>query len=116
MIALPSYIDPEAWQAMLDMRKAKKVPTTAYAEKLLLVQLQRFKDAGHDPCAVMEQSIVKGWTDFWAPTEKDLKPVKRAESTDDYLARTAAESALDRARVSRPPASLGALVDKMRAK
>ena len=116
MIPLPGYVDPECWQAMLDMRKANRWATTAYAEKLLLRELQKLKDAGHDPQAVIDECIRKSWRDLYAPAEKDLRPVKHAESTCDYVARRATETALDRARVSAPPAILAALADKMRAK
>jgi len=116
MIPLPGYVDPECWQAMLDMRKAKKVPTTGYAEKLLLCELQKLKDAGHDPQSVIEQSIRRGYTDFWPVMPKDLCPVVKTETTVAYVARVATESALDKARVSRPPPVVAALADKMRAK
>lgn len=66
LIALPSYIDPEAWQAFLEVRAKLRAPNTDYAQKLLLYQMQRLKDAGNDPDEVLRASIVGGWKDLYA--------------------------------------------------
>lgn len=68
MIPLPAYIDPEAWQAFLEVRQKLKAPNTDYAQKLLLVKLLKLKSDGHDPSEVLAASIVGGW--------KGLFPIK----------------------------------------
>lgn len=70
MIALPQYIDKEAWAAFLEVRAKLKAPNTDYAQKLLVYELQRLKDAGHDPTECINQSIVKGYKDLYAPKDK----------------------------------------------
>jgi hypothetical protein len=88
VIALPPYIDREAWDALIEIRAAKKVPTTNYAAKLLLYEVQRIKDAGHDPNAAIKQSILKGYTDVYEPKEKPIQASasSEAERTSAYLA------------------------------
>ncbi len=87
MIALPGYVDKEAWDALIEVRKAKKVPTTVYAAKLLLYELQRIKDAGHCPNAALRQSILKGYTDVYAPKEKQIEraAASAVDETRAYL-------------------------------
>ena len=98
MIALPAYIDREAWDALIEARKAKRVPTTDYAAKLLLYEVQRIKDAGHDPNAAIKQSILKGYTDVYAPKEKEIER-KVANTADDRIECERAAAAKEKARV-----------------
>lgn len=84
---IPEYIDEEAWFALLETRRAKKVPNTDYAQKLLLYELLRIKQAGHDPNAAMKQSIIKGYTDVYPPKDKEIavNRASEAEKTATYL-------------------------------
>ena len=95
MIALPNYIDREAWTGFEDMRRAIKKPLTPRAAKLILYELQRIKDAGHDANAALDQSTNHCWADVYPPKDKPIEPAKSAESdrTAKYLddARRAAE-------------------------
>jgi hypothetical protein len=95
MIALPPYIDKEVWDALIEVRKAKRVPTTDYAAKLLLYEVQRIKDAGHDPNAAIKQSILKGYTDVYEPKEKPIQAAatSEADKTARYLAEQRARDA-----------------------
>lgn len=99
MIALPGYVDKEAWAALLETRREKKVPNTDYAQKLLLYELQRIKDAGHDPNAAMKQSILKGYTDVYQPKEKEIEFNKASEV--DKTAAYLEEQRLHRANIRR---------------
>jgi hypothetical protein len=74
LIALPAYIDPEAWAGFVEMRRAmpKSRPFTLRAATLILKELQRIKDAGHCPNAALDQSTLNGWTDVYQPKEKAL--------------------------------------------
>ena len=75
MIPLPAYIDPEAWQGFIDMRKAmpKSRPFTMRAAVLILKELQKIKDAGHDPNAALDQSTMRGWSDVWPAKDKEIR-------------------------------------------
>ena len=57
-VQYPLYLDMEVWKEFLKMRKAIKKPLTPYGEKLALRRLDGLKDAGEDPTAVIEQSIM----------------------------------------------------------
>lgn len=101
MIPLPGYIDREAWAAWMEVRKHLKAPNTDYALKLLLYEVQRIKDAGHDPNAAIKQSVLKGWKDVYQPKDKPIEaaPVAREDAErkmredeqrrlNEYIART----------------------------
>ncbi len=102
MIALPAYIDAEAWSGFVDMRKTIKKPLTTRAAKLILYELQRLKDAGHDPNAALDQSTNHCWADVYMPKGKEISRAERAESTEDYLARIERERQAEAQRVSGP--------------
>ena len=108
MIPLPAYIDPEAWVGFVEMRRAmpKTKPFTDRAAKLILYELQRIKDAGHDPNAALDQSTLRGWADVWPAKAKEIERAngKAADVTRDYLE---AEKARP---VVAPPENIRALV------
>ena len=59
---LPEWLQPEVWTTFCDHRKSIKKPITPQAEKLLLGELLKLKNAGNSPIDVINQSIMKGWT------------------------------------------------------
>jgi hypothetical protein len=88
MIALPEWIDPEAWEGFCEMRKAmKKIPFTDRAQKMVLKSLYDLRAAGHDPNASLDQSTLMGWRDVFPPRAKEIPVVRsQAEETSRYLA------------------------------
>lgn len=90
MIPLPAYIDPAAWAGFVEMRRAmgKTKPFTTRAATLILYELQRIKDAGHDPNAALDQSTLRGWADVYPPKDKAIAraPASEADQTQAYLA------------------------------
>lgn len=85
MIPLPAYIDAEAWAAFLEVRARLRAPNTDYAQKLLLYQIQRLKDAGNDPGEVLRRSIIGGWKDLYALPKQEASgalPIYRPEPTN----------------------------------
>lgn len=54
---------------------------------LILKELQKLKDAGHDPNAALDQSTVHSWADVYVPKEKEIAraPTKAADQTQEYL-------------------------------
>lgn len=89
LIPLPKYIDPDAWAGYVEMRKAmpKSKPFTSRAATLILYELQRIKDAGHDPNAALDQSTLHGWADVYVPKDKTIEraPTTAAEDTRRML-------------------------------
>jgi hypothetical protein len=62
---LPDWIPAEAWKGYEDMRGRIKKPMTDRARGLVIKELGKLRDVGHDPAAVLDRSTVKGWTDVY---------------------------------------------------
>lgn len=81
----------EAWQAFLEMRRAKgrRAPFTAAAEKRIQFELRRLKADGHDPAEVLWQSVINGWSGVFPLKGRQIQtvtvPSKPANACDDYL-------------------------------
>ncbi len=107
MIALPEWIDPEAWEGFCEMRKAmKKIPFTDRAQKMVLKSLYELRAAGHDPNASLDQSTLMGWRDVFPPKAKEIPVIK---SQADETARYLAEQERHRRESKNSPARIAAL-------
>jgi hypothetical protein len=62
---LPDGIPADAWKGYEDMRTRIKKPMTDRARGLVIKELLKLRDEGHDPAAVLDRSTVKGWTDVY---------------------------------------------------
>lgn len=58
---MPSWIDPDVWENFIAHRIAIKAKMSTSAQKLVLAKLEKLRDAGFDPSAVLNQSIENGW-------------------------------------------------------
>lgn len=74
--APPEWIPEEPWKAWLEVRRRIKAPNTDYALKLAVGDLERLRDAGDDPKAVLEKAIARGWKAFY--------PLSNAAAAPDY--------------------------------
>ena len=110
MIPAPAWIDPESWEAFHDMRKRIKAPLTAYAEKLIVVELVKLKSQGHDPQACLDQSIRNSWRDVFPPRDKGLS-ASGVAAADAELRRMDEQAA----RSVAPPPKLAEVRQKLRA-
>lgn len=65
-VPLPAWLPPEVWSEW-DAFRRKLTPDawTERAAELLLIELGRLKADGHDPSAVVRQSIAYGWRGFF---------------------------------------------------
>lgn len=59
--ALADWIPPDAWNAYVEMRKSSRKPLTEPGKRLAVRELERLKNAGQDPRAVLEQSVFRSW-------------------------------------------------------
>lgn len=93
---LPDWVPAEAWEEFVKMRKSIKKPMTDYASKLMLKKLDGLRRAGHDPQAVLDQSILKCWLDIFpvrqefpqaaAPRQPQFQtPVEKARGWADSI-------------------------------
>ncbi len=113
MIALPAYIDQEAWMGFEEMRRQIKKPMTDRARKLVLYELQRIKDACHDSNAALDQSTNHCWADVYEPKQKPITVAKpqEIERANRQLAEQIAEQRKNMASVE----TVQALRDRVKA-
>lgn len=57
----PEWIPQDAFEEFMVMRKKIRKPLTDYAVQLAIRTLDRLRSEGHDPRAVLEQSILNSW-------------------------------------------------------
>lgn len=72
---LPDWIPKGEFEEFKKMRMKIRKPMTDYAIKLAVRDLEKLKDEGHDPKAVLEQSIKKSWQGLF-PLKDDSKFTK----------------------------------------
>jgi hypothetical protein len=80
--ALPAWINPKDWQGFEASRKKLRKPMTDLARDLVVLELNKLRGAGHDPSAVLLQSIRKGWQDVF-PLKAEAVPAKGNGATRD---------------------------------
>lgn len=65
--ALPDWVPEEPWSGFIEMRQKKRNNPTDRAKQLLVDELQRLRDAGNDPAAVIDLATRNGWLSFYPP-------------------------------------------------
>lgn len=63
---LPPWVPVADWNAFKEMRRKKRAPLTPTAEQLAITQLDTPRRDGHDPKAVLQQSIFHSWSGLFA--------------------------------------------------
>lgn len=63
VFVLPDWVPADAWAGYVEMRKKK--PMTAFARRLVIAELQKLNEKGHDIASVLSQSIRNNWTDVY---------------------------------------------------
>lgn len=87
---LPDWMPADTWAAFMETRKAKKAKSTDYALGLIVQSLAKFKAEGHDPIAILNNSIKAGWSDVYPPKvpASAMTPGRRTPAPDNFAART----------------------------
>jgi uncharacterized protein YdaU (DUF1376 family) len=75
--ALPDWLPREDWISFEESRKKLRKPMTDRARSLVITELEKLRAAGHDPAAVLAQSVRKGWLDVFPL--KDAPPRQTGE-------------------------------------
>jgi hypothetical protein len=84
--AMPAWFNLLLWAAFKEMRVAKKDPLTPMAEDLMMRRIELLRQQGHDPTAVIEQSIRNGWKDVYPlKGDQNARPSITKPSTVDIL-------------------------------
>lgn len=65
--APPGWINADAWDGFVENRRHIKFPLTERAAALVVKELEKFRAAGADPNAILDQSTRNGWRDVFAP-------------------------------------------------
>jgi hypothetical protein len=78
-IALPDWLHGETWRAYLEHRRQARKPMTEHAQRLAIRRLDELRSEGHDPRAVIEQSIMHGWQGLF-PLRQDRGTIDTAET------------------------------------
>lgn len=60
-VVLPDWLDQEIWKDFCQHRTKLKAPMTDRAKQMMIKELGELKAKGHDPTAVLSQSITRGW-------------------------------------------------------
>lgn len=101
LTALPGWVDQDAWDGFVELRLRQekksrgKIAWTARAEKLILAELYKLHAAGHDPNASLDQSTVRGWSDVWPATRKEIADLRPREVYPQEPPRTPEQRAAD---------------------
>lgn len=66
---IPGWVPKPEWDDFLDMRKRIRKPPTERAKGLLVDELQRLRDDGHDPMLILKNSTRNNWQDLYEPRE-----------------------------------------------
>jgi hypothetical protein len=112
----PSWVDKEAWDAFVEMRKAKgkRAPFTEAAAKRIVLTLDRLRSQGHPPEEVLWQSTMAGWSGVF-PLKTDYAAVKQQTIQREQ------ELQREKEEITRQPipesvrAKIASLTGKMRA-
>jgi hypothetical protein len=64
---LPSWVPEAAWAGYVEMRRKIRKPLTDRAKTLLVGELAKLREQGHDPQAVLDTATTKGWLSVYAP-------------------------------------------------
>jgi hypothetical protein len=73
---LPDWVPKEAWASFEDSRKKLRKPLTDRARQLAVAELQRLRDGGHNPIAVIESAVLRGWLSFYPIKDAHTERVK----------------------------------------
>jgi hypothetical protein len=65
-IEVPDWVPKEEWSSFVEMRK-KGGPFTDRAKTLALGELAKLRAAGHDPKALIDAAVLRGWKSFYPP-------------------------------------------------
>lgn len=98
---IPDWIQPGDWKDYSDMRQKIRKPMTDRAKKLAVATLEKLKAEGHDPKAVLQQSVFNSWQGLFAPKGNSNENPSRQPSYSERL-KAAGDAAERTFRARRP--------------
>jgi hypothetical protein len=91
---IPAWLSLEWWNKYVEMRIEMGDPLTEYAKKLRIQNLADMRDQGHDPDAILKQSVANQWKNLYLVKARDSgsysgnqtpKPHEPAPSYHQYM-------------------------------
>jgi len=61
ILPLPDWMPLPQWNEFLKFRHQSKKPMSQHAQEIAIKRLDQLRELGHDPTAVIEQSILNSW-------------------------------------------------------
>lgn len=86
--SLPDWMPAADWQAFVEHRKRVRSPMTDLAQTKAIAELDRLRVDGHNPVAVINQSIINGWKGLFPLKHRALgasMPATRQEEQRDVV-------------------------------
>lgn len=86
-VILPDWMPLQAWEAFRQMREKIRKPLTAYAERLAITKLEKFRMKGHDPTEILNQSTFSDYQDLYEPKKNGHHAgINHSKTTDSLTA------------------------------
>lgn len=85
--SLPNWIDPEAWQGYVDMRKRIKKPLTARAMTMAIRMLDTLRMQGEDVSMVLMQSEFNSWQGLFAVNEEFRRQIQGESKQSAFMSK-----------------------------
>lgn len=67
---IPEWVDRDAWAGFVEMRQRIRKPMTSRAAQMIVHKLEQMANQGHDPTAVLDQSVRNSWQDVFPLKEQ----------------------------------------------
>lgn len=110
-VELPDWMPKDSWQDWCDHRKAIKSPLTPRAAELSIEKLAEFRERGHEPKAVIELAIERGWRGLFEPTGRPPPPAAKPSAAADFRGKTYVATPIDQLPPHLRDAARAALAD-----
>lgn len=95
----PEWLDPQAWDGFVAMRKKIKKPLSGRALELALKSLAKMREEGQDPNAVLDQSTMNCWQGLFPVKGEPASAGQMPKRMSDAAAQTLANGASLRKRL-----------------
>jgi len=87
---IPNWVPAEPWAAFVEMRRETGHKMTERAMRLAVAELEKLRDEGSDPAAVLNQSTMKSWRGLFGVKQQPGTPQQPADPSKWTLERRAA--------------------------
>jgi hypothetical protein len=111
----PEWIPSETWAAYLAVRKTKRAGKEPSALALIVKDLEKFKAAGHDAIAILENSIKSCWVGVFEPKGQQGKAPPSVTTPLNNAALYVAPKSLTAEEKAAAGAALKAIQSKLRS-